>query len=308
MPLQQEIKRIANSLPDEEIKLYLIRDAIHKPNHWLNQVLGDFKRTAIFDIDTRNQLATSLYAIPHNLDFKVAAGLQSVPGLDEIAFYWLWSRCSFEQMHAHWACSVKGVRSKDGSEMFVRWFDAEIWPYYIETLDDAQRSLFLRPIHTLLSAVGSTPKNCYQGGNSNSAHTEAPLRYQPEQMQRIALATVHYALYERLRDEFPIELTEDKVIPQQLKHIRKTALVAYHFGIRRFNEFFHFVHLSLGVHPSFYEHAVIKKQLLLYQSSQQAKDQEAMTLAAALKPVPDEIWNELAIQHFGSDSLADEFR
>lgn len=308
MALQQEINRIYDSLPDREIKLYLIRDAIHKPNYWLNQVLGDFERTAIFDTETQNPLATSLYAIPHNLGLNVAAGLKSVPGLDETAFYWLWSRCDFEQLHAHWVWSVKGVRSKDDSAMFVRWFDAEIWPYYIKTLGDLQRALFLRPVHTLLSTVGSTPKSLYHGGNSGSAHNQAPLCYQPEQMQQIALATVHYALYERLRDEFPIELTEDEIIPQHLEHIRQTVLIAYDYGIRRFNEFFHFAHLSLGVHPYFYEHAVIQKQLLLYQSNQQAKGQEAMTLADALKPVPDKIWNELALKHFGSDSLAEEFR
>ncbi|MFA5985009.1 MAG: hypothetical protein WC782_13410 [Methylococcaceae bacterium] len=308
MALQQDIKDIYDTLPDGEIQLYLIRDAIEKPNHWLNKVLGDCEQTAIFDMNTQNPLATSLYAIPHSLGISVAASLQSVPGLDETAFYWLWGQCSFAQMQAHWAWSVKGVRSKDNSPMFVRWFDAEIWPYYIETLDDAQRALFLQPVHTLLSAVGNTPKNRYQGANSCSAHTEAPLHYQPEQMQHIALATVHYALYERLRDEFPIELTEDKMMPQQLEHIRKTALIAYGFGIRRFNEFFHFVHLSLGVHPYFYEHKIIQKQLLLYQSSQQTGGQQAMTLAVALKQVPDEVWNELAIQHFGRDSLAEEFR
>lgn len=218
---------------------------------------------------------------PLDLESKVASNLIDLDR-EEASVHFLWSASLPHPLAEHLHDLTRGT-DEDGNDLFVRYFDRTIWPYYWSALTERQQGLALGPIAVWATAESDAELTAVRAPSGHPAQSASRRRYTREQIRRMTLATLPQALWATMDDEFPEHVGNEKGVLATLRELvdRADAL-----GLTQSSDFYRFAHMGLGMHTHFDVHPAVAQELKQIAYSAQTLDQ-------ALVAVDIAVWEEL---------------
>lgn len=197
--------------------------------------------------------------------------------------HFLWAEAPVQELAQHLTQLTQGL-DEDGNDLFVRYFDRSIWPYYWAALTQRQRDLVLGPVVMWATfEEGASWATKHREGAHRASDAPASRRYTRQQTHQMMLATLPHALWASLEDEFPEHAGDERGVLAVLRPLVDRAAA---LGLSRWSDFYRFAHMGLGIHERFDVHPEVAVQLARIKASD-------ATLDDALGAVDPSVWGAL---------------